>query len=168
MSEERSGEELTVSPGTAPVADPSSAPVRQLRLVVEAEDYEAALRFYRDVLGLPERAAFEGEGEARVAILDAGLATLEIANPAQKRLIDRVEADGIPSARIRVAFEVGDGAGTTDALVEAGAELIAAPRETPWRSLNSRMHAPAGLEITVFQELETTEQRTRRPGFTRQ
>lgn len=135
--------------------------------MVEAEDYEAALRFYRDVLGLPERAAFEGEGEARVAILDAGLATLEIANPAQKRLIDRVEADGIPSARIRVAFEVGDGAGTTDALVEAGAELIAAPRETPWRSLNSRMRGPAGLEITVFQELETPEHRTRRPGFTR-
>jgi catechol 2,3-dioxygenase-like lactoylglutathione lyase family enzyme len=26
--------------------------VRQLRLVVEAEDYEAAVTFYRDVLGL--------------------------------------------------------------------------------------------------------------------
>ena len=41
----------------------------------------------------------------------------------------------------------------TDALVDAGAELIAAPVETPWRSLNSRLAAPAGLQITIFQEL---------------
>ena len=143
-----------------------SGPVRQLRLVVEAEDYDEALRFYRDALGLPERAAFEGDGDARVAILDAGVATLEIANPAQKRMIDRVEADGTPSARIRVAFEVDDSAGTTAALVEAGAELVAAPRETPWRSLDSRLHAPAGLEVTLFQELETPEARQERPGYT--
>jgi len=31
--------------------------VTELRLVVTAPDYEQALRFYRDVLGLPERAA---------------------------------------------------------------------------------------------------------------
>ena len=112
-----------------PSTDPTSRPVLQMRLVVEAEDYDQAVRFYRDVLGLPEEAAFAGEGDARVTILDAGRATLEIANPAQKRM--------------------------TDALVAAGAELIAAPRETPWRSMNSRLAAPAGLQITLFQELET-------------
>lgn len=128
--------------------------VKQLRLVVEAEDYEAAVAFYRDVLGLHEQAAFEGEGDARVMILDAGRATLEIANPAQVRMIDRVEADGHPSARLRVAFEVDDSAGATDELVAGGATLIAPPRETPWRSLNSRLDAPAGLQVTLFQELE--------------
>ncbi|GAA4766850.1 hypothetical protein GCM10023351_07740 [Microbacterium gilvum] len=133
---------------------------------MEAEDFDAALRFYRDVLGLTERAAFEGEGDARVAILDAGAATLELANPAQVRMIDAVEADGRPSARIRVAFEVEDGAGVTDELVDAGAQLIAAPRETPWRSLNSRLHAPGELEITLFQELETPLERSSHPGFT--
>jgi catechol 2,3-dioxygenase-like lactoylglutathione lyase family enzyme len=73
--------------------DDSNRPpaVRQLRLVVEAEDYEAAVEFFRDALGLPEQAAFSGEGDARVVILDAGRATLEIANPAQKRMIDEVE-----------------------------------------------------------------------------
>jgi catechol 2,3-dioxygenase-like lactoylglutathione lyase family enzyme len=60
-----------------------TVPVRQLRLVVEAEDYEQAVSFYRDVLGLPEEAAYQGEGGARVTILDAGRATLELANPAQ-------------------------------------------------------------------------------------
>lgn len=140
--------------------------VTQLRLVVEAEDFDAALIFYRDVLGLTEKAAFEGEGDARVAILEAGAATLELSNPAQVRMIDAVEADGRPSARIRIAFEVEDSSTTTDELVQAGAQLIASPRETPWRSLNSRLNAPAGLEITLFQELEEPGTRHTRPGFT--
>ena len=138
-----------------PSDDVARRPVIQLRVVVEAEDYEEAVRFYRDVLGLPEEAAFEGDGDARVTILDAGRATLEIANPAQKRMIDAVEVGRDVAPKIRIAFEVADGAATTDALVAAGAELIAAPRETPWRSLNSRLSAPAGLQITIFQELET-------------
>jgi catechol 2,3-dioxygenase-like lactoylglutathione lyase family enzyme len=128
--------------------------VKQLRLVVEADDYEAALAFYRDVLGLQERESYEGEGDARVTILDAGRATLELSNPAQVRMIDRVEADGRPSARLRVAFEVDDAASATDELVAGGAALVASPRETPWRSVNSRLDAPAGLQITLFQELD--------------
>jgi catechol 2,3-dioxygenase-like lactoylglutathione lyase family enzyme len=134
---------------------PNRAPVLQMRVVVEADDYDAALRFYRDALGLPEEAAFEGDGDARVAILTAGRATLEIANPAQKRMIDEVEVGRQVAPKIRVAFEVADGATATAELVAAGAELIAAPRETPWHSLNSRLAAPAGLQITLFEELDT-------------
>ena len=44
--------------------------VRQLRVVVTADDYHEALRFYRDVLGLSEVGAFSGE-HGRVSILDA-------------------------------------------------------------------------------------------------
>ena len=128
--------------------------VRQLRLVVEAADYDAALRFYRDVLGLRELEAYAGEGDARVAILDAGRATLELANPAQKRMIDAVEVGRDVAPHLRVAFEVDDAAAMTDALVAAGADLIAPPVETPWRSLNSRLGGPAGLQLTLFQELD--------------
>jgi catechol 2,3-dioxygenase-like lactoylglutathione lyase family enzyme len=134
--------------------NPQPSPVKQLRLVVETEDFDAALAFYRDVLGLPVQAAFEGEDDARVVILLAGIATLELSNPAQVRLIDRVEADGSPSARLRVAFEVDDTVATTERLVDAGAVLTATPRETPWRSINSRLEAPAGLQVTLFQELD--------------
>lgn len=122
--------------------------------MVEAEDYDAAVAFYRDALGLTEQAAYEGEGDARVMILDAGRATLEIANPAQVRMIDRVEAEGKPSARIRIAFEVDDSPSVTRDLAAAGAELVAEPRETPWRSVNSRLNGPAGLQLTVFHELD--------------
>lgn len=137
-----------VQPGPA-----RSNRVRQLRLVVQAEDYEAALEFYRDVLGLEELESYEGEGSARVSILDVGRATLELSNPAQVRMIDAVEAEGRPSARLRVAFEVDDARTVTGELVEAGAELVAEPRRTPWNSLNSRLNAPADLQITLFQEL---------------
>jgi hypothetical protein len=38
---------------------------------------------------------------------------------------------------------------------------------TPWRSLNSRLGAPAGLTITLFQETEDAATRTAREGFAR-
>ena len=127
-----------------------------MRLVVEATDYDEALHFYRDVLGLRQAEAYEGEGGARVAILDAGRATLELANPAQKRMIDEVETgrSGI-APKYRVAFEVRDTQTVIDELVGAGAELIAEPIETPWRSLNARLGAPAGMQLTIFQELDS-------------
>lgn len=139
--------------------------MRQLRVVVEAQDYEEAVRFYRDVLGMTEEAAFaEGEDD-RVAILEAGRATLEIASPRHKELIDEVEAGGRPSPRIRLAFEVDDSTATTEELAAAGAEVVAPPVMTPWRSLNSRLDAPADLQITLFQETEDVTERTARPGF---
>jgi len=38
-------------------------------------------------------------------------------------------------------------------LSAGGAELVAAPVETPWRSLNARLEAPGGMQVTVFEEL---------------
>ncbi|MCZ7373980.1 VOC family protein [Micromonospora sp. WMMC250] len=139
--------------------EPPAPVVRQLRLVVEAEDYEAAVAFFRDALGLPEEAEFVSDGDARVMILDAGRATLELANPAQKRMIDEVEVGRQVAPRMRVAFEVDDAEATTSRLVAAGASEVAPPTRTPWDSLNSRLDAPAGLHITVFQELLATDVR---------
>ena len=126
--------------------------VRELRLVVTAEDYDEALRFYRDVLGLEERAAYTSP-DGRVTILEAGRATLELADPNQAEFIDRVEVGRRVAGRIRVAFEVDDSAAVTRRLEAAGAEVIAEPTRTPWSSLNARLAAPAGLQLTLFQEL---------------
>lgn len=130
-----------------------SGAVHQLRVVVAAADFDAAVAFYRDVAGMPERAAFSGEGEAEVVILEAGQATLEIANPAQVRMIDAVETDGdAPSDRIRIALEVSDAAAATERFAAGGATLEASPRLTPWGSRNSRLRAPADLQLTLFEE----------------
>ena len=126
--------------------------VRQLRLVVEAEDFDAAAAFYRDELGLAVELDLEGEDGEHVLILDAGRATLELSNPAQVAMIDAVEVGRRVAPRLRVAFEVDDAAAATDALVAAGAELVAPPVVTPWNSLNARLEAPADLQITLFEE----------------
>jgi lactoylglutathione lyase len=127
-------------------------PVRQLRLVVTAADYEAALAFYRDVLGLPEQESYHSP-DGRVTILAAGRATLEIADPAQAEFIDRVEVGRRVAGQVRVAFEVDDAAGTTRSLAAAGATVLAEPTRTPWDSLNARLEGPAGLQLTLFEEL---------------
>ncbi len=127
--------------------------VRQLRVVVQAAEFDEALTFYRDVLGMPQAEAYEADGGARVVILDAGRATLELANPAQVAFIDRVETDGGVSDRIRLGFEVDDTAAVAERLTAGGAEVEASARVTPWRSLNARLRGPAGLQLTLFQEL---------------
>jgi len=126
--------------------------VRQLRLVVEAEDFEAAAAFYRDALGLPVELDLEGESGEHVLILDAGRATLELSNPAQVAMIDQVEVGRRVAPRLRVAFEVDDAAAATDTLAAAGARVVAPPTRTPWDSLNARLEAPADLQITLFEE----------------
>jgi lactoylglutathione lyase len=124
--------------------------VTEMRLVVTAADYPAAITFYRDVLGLREHAEFISDGGGHVTILEAGRATLEISDERNAEFVDEVEVGRRVASHIRVAFEVPDPAGATRQLVDAGAELIAEPTVTPWNSVNSRLAAPADLQLTLF------------------
>ncbi|WP_061294893.1 VOC family protein [Herbidospora cretacea] len=127
--------------------------VRELRLVVTAENYEEALHFYRDVLGLAEIADFSS-GDGKVRLLSAGRATVEIIDARQARHIDDVEVGRRVAGHIRVALEVPDAESTTALLEEHGADVLAPPTRTPWNSLNARLTAPDGLQLTLFEELE--------------
>jgi lactoylglutathione lyase len=126
--------------------------VRELRVVVTADDYDEALRFYRDTLGLEERAAYSSP-DGRVTILEAGRATLEIADPNQAEFIDRVEVGRRVAGHIRLAFEVADARAATGTLADSGASIVAEPTRTPWDSLNARLETPGSLQITLFEEL---------------
>ena len=127
--------------------------VRELRLVVTVDDYDQALAFFRDQLGLEQQAAYAAPNGGRVTLLAAGRATVELADAAQADFIDEVEVGRRVAGRIRVAFEVPDTESATQRLADAGAEVIAEPRRTPWNSLNSRLSAPGPLQLTLFQEL---------------
>ena len=126
--------------------------VRQLRLVMQVENFEEAVRFYRDVLGLREEAEFSNGPGAHGIVLDAGRATLELFDAGQKAAVDDLEVGRQVAPRIRVAFEVDDGPGTTRRLVAAGAAEVAPPTVTPWNSVNARLDTPDGLHVTIFQE----------------
>jgi lactoylglutathione lyase len=124
--------------------------VSELRLVVTATDFDAALHLYRDVLGMPQHDGVTSPG-GRVAILDAGRATLEIADPAHAASIDALEVgrEGV-AGHLRVALRVDDVDGATAEVTAAGAELIAPPTPTPWGSRNARFEAAANLQLTLF------------------
>ena len=126
--------------------------VRQLRLVVTAPDFDDALRFYRDALGLRELEAYSLP-DGRVSILEAGRATLELTDPGHAAYIDDVEVGRRVAGHVRVAFEVDDAGATMNELAAAGATVVAEPTRTPWNSLNARLEAPAGLQLTLFTEL---------------
>ena len=132
--------------------------VLQLRVVVEVDDFDAAIACYRDHLGMPEEFLVDSGDDARVVALRAGRATLELVTPAQRRLIDQLEVGRDVSPRIRIAFEVTDVDTATDRLIDAGAEQVAPPTETPWRSRNSRLDAPGPIHLTLFQELDPEAQ----------
>ena len=67
--------------------------------------------------------------------------------------VDEIEVGRRVAPHIRLAFEVDDSAGMTRSLEAAGATVVAEPTRTPWNSLNARLDAAAGLQLTLFQEL---------------
>jgi lactoylglutathione lyase len=127
--------------------------VTELRLVVTADDYDEAVTFYRDVLGLTEAAEYMSDEAGRVIILEAGRATLEISDVRHAEHIDEVEVGRRVAGHIRVAFQVPDAAAATARLAAGGATVVAEPTPTPWNSLNSRLDGPAGLQLTLFEQL---------------
>jgi lactoylglutathione lyase len=126
----------------------------ELRLVLTVDDFDEALAFYRDALGLPELAAWESTGDARIRLLDAGRATLELVNEAQAAAIDEIEVGERVAGPVRVAFEVDDSTALAARLVAAGAEQLAEPVLTPWNDRNIRLRAPDGLQLTLFTVVE--------------
>ncbi len=122
----------------------------ELRLVLTVDDFEQALAFYRDSLGLAELEAWQADRDARVVLLDAGRATLELVNEAQAAMIDEIEVGRRVAGSVRVAFEVDDSEAVGVRLVSAGAERLAEPVTTPWKHRNVRVRAPDGTQLTLF------------------
>ena len=122
----------------------------ELRLVLTVDDVDRALAFYRDALGLEELEAWTGESpEARIAILGAGRATLELVNEAQAAAIDEIEVGRRVAGPVRIAFAVDDSAAAAERLVHAGAEQLAEPVVTPWNDRNARVRLPDGMQLTL-------------------
>jgi lactoylglutathione lyase len=102
------------------------SPVRELRVALTVDDYQEALRFYRDALGLPVLEEWD-EPAGSGAVLGAGRATLEVLSMSQSEIVDRVEVGERVAGPVRLALEVDDSAATADALAAAGAERIGGP-----------------------------------------
>src|SRR4051812_13348914 len=106
-------------------------PVFELRLALTVDDYEKAIAFWHDALGLPVSRAW-GEGDGRGAVLAAGRATVEILSSAAAEAVDRIEVGRTMHAPLRVALEVADSAAVAERLASAGATKLGAVVDTPW------------------------------------
>ena len=121
----------------------------EFRVALTVEDFDGALRFYRDALGLEQIADWSSD-DGRVVLLAAGRATLELFDEAQAEYVDRIEAGRRVAGPVRLAVEVLDTEAGARRLVEAGAEQIAEPVTTPWGDRNARIQAPDGMQLTLF------------------
>jgi methylmalonyl-CoA/ethylmalonyl-CoA epimerase len=125
--------------------------VKELRVVLTVPDFDQAVAFYRDALGLAQVADWSSD-EGRVVLLDAGdvRTTLELFDEPQADLIDRIEAGRRVSGVVRLALEVENSEETAGQLVAAGAEQVAPPVSTPWGDRNARLRTPDGMQLTLF------------------
>ncbi len=132
-----------------PAPNPSN-PILELRVALTVRDYERAVKFYCDGLGI-EPAAIWNNGEGHALMIEMGTATLEIFDDAQADIIDRIEVGARVSGQIRFALQVPDLKSALERLLSHGATLVHAPVVTPWGDLNARLRDPDGMQITLFQ-----------------
>lgn len=131
------------------MSDANTSGVHELRIALTVDDYETAVAFYRDAMGLPEVESWV-RPNGRGTILDAGRATLELFDPLQAETLDELEVGRRVSGVVRLALHVDDSAAFAGRLVDAGAvaehELVV----TPWGDRNARVRAPDGMQLTLF------------------
>lgn len=123
--------------------------VKELRVALTVDDFDGALAFYRDALGLEVRDMWVAEG-SRGVLFDAGRATFELFDEGQAAMVDEIEVGRRVAGAVRLAFEVDDSRTAADGLEAAGAERLGGPVETPWRDVNVRLAAPDGMQLTLF------------------
>ena len=130
--------------------------IHEIRMALTVDDFDRAVAFYRDALGLAEVEAWD-RPDGRGLILDAGRATLELFDPQQADTLDRIEVGRRVSGTVRLALHVDDPDAAADRLVEAGASLEHQTVETWWGDRNARVRAPDGMQLTLFSPLAAGE-----------
>jgi lactoylglutathione lyase len=123
--------------------------VTELRIALTVNDYEKAITFYRDGLGLEPSDVWSESGKAQV--FGGGKAMLEIFDKDYANYVDEMEVGGRLSGPVRFAIQVADIKAAVERAVAHGGKLIHEPIETPWKDLNARVQAPDGMQITLFQ-----------------
>ncbi len=123
--------------------------MKELRIALTVENFDEAVAFYRDTLGMEQLELWEAPG-SRAVLLSAGRATLELFDEGQAAMVDEIEVGRRVAGAVRFAVEVEDSTATAEALERAGGIRLGGPVETPWRDVNVRVEAPDGMQLTLF------------------
>ena len=126
--------------------------VTELRVALTVPDFDRALAFYRDAVGLPQIADWSSD-RGRVAVRGRA-GSLELLDQPQAELVDQIEAGRRVAGTVRLAFEVED----TDTVAQRLSGRRGAGRgavTTPWGDRNARIRTPDGMQLTLFVTLST-------------
>ena len=123
--------------------------VHEFRVALTTEDFDRAVSFYRDGLGLDPGDLWTDNGLGQMFL--AGRAVLEIFDPSYADSVDQIAVGQKVSGQIRFAFEVEDIHAALERALKYGATLVHEPVLTPWNDLNVRLRSPEGIQITLFQ-----------------
>ena len=137
--------------------------VQELRLVLTVPDFDAALRFYRDALGLDVEAVWASEG-GHVTLLSAGRATLELVDEAHAAEIDRLEVGRRVASYMKDEFlaTLSHELRTPLSAIFGWAQLLRMGEASPETikegidviDRNVRLQAPDGTQLTLFTPAE--------------
>ena len=120
-------------------------------VAVRVPDFDAGLRFYRDVLGFQEKVGW-GEGDKRVALLDAG-------DGAYVELFGGGQANAkLEGAFLHMAIRTSDVDGAVERARAAGMEVTVEPKDVTLQSRPFQVpvrlaffKGPGGEVIELFQ-----------------
>lgn len=143
----------------APEEPPAQVPepgtgIRELRVALTVEDFERALRLYRDGFGLEVVKEWDSP-EGRGVVLAVGRGTIELLDRADAEYTDQVEVGRRVAGLVRLALEVADVRASAARLLAHGAEAVGEPVRTTWGDLNQRLRAldpgPDGMQLSLFE-----------------
>jgi NAD(P)-dependent dehydrogenase (short-subunit alcohol dehydrogenase family) len=139
-------------PGPTTGAESASAGgVRETRVALTVADFDQALAFYRDGLGLAMVEDWTAGETGRSAVLAAGRATIELLDERDAAYTDDVEAGARVAGPVRLALEVSSVADSSASLQAHGAEPLRDPVHTSWGTTTQRLRAPDGMQLSLYQ-----------------
>jgi len=105
--------------------------------------WDDALRFYRDVIGLPVTFSDADMGWAQ---FDVGGCFIGL----ERAAADDAEGEDLVGRFVGVSLMVDDIAATYDALTRKGVEFLAPPERQPWGGVLAHFRDPDGNVLTLL------------------
>lgn len=114
--------------------------VLQSRVLLRPRDFDAAIRFYEQQVGLVRYRDWGDPVSGVVYFLGGGFLELT-----------RGGADGDLPAGFRLWWQVPDVHAAADELSARGVEISAAPERKPWGLIECTVHDPDGTELVLIE-----------------
>lgn len=115
----------------------------ELRIVRHTTEFDAACRFYGELLGWPVTREWPaGDGQGRGRIFGYG-------DVARVELLE--DTHQVPVSGLFISVEHHDVAALQHRLVAAGVAISRELADQPWGHRNMAVHDPTGLEVVFFQ-----------------